>query len=97
MTKNQTHKPIGEVLKNSGDFNAENIDTQIGKQISIKSVEFPKTATGKQAGIVTLENGNRYYTLSKVIINQLQQLEEALKEGLIDATVNKRKNYYILE
>jgi len=90
------HKALKDALPQQGDFNAENILTQLGKNISIKGVEMVKSQTGKDCGIIITESGERYYTFSKVIIDQLKNLVEVLKTEIVDATLEKRKNYYIL-
>ena len=87
--------PIADVIKNQ--FDALPLIQLLGQNISRRSVTESESNSNGKLWTITLENGEKYYTFSKVIGDQLKLSEEALIKGeIIEATINKVKNYYTL-
>jgi len=79
--------------KKVGNF-GKNISELLNQTFVIKAVEFTEVGFGKIA-IFTLENGERYYTGSKVLLRQAEEIEKLCDEGkLVRVTLKKVKRYY---
>jgi len=108
-TKTQTQTPAfkGEVkeveFKDVVDFETQQLPTfpnlieALNKTIVIEEVTFRDTNRGRVYYIKTAD-GNQYYTWSKVVGRQLEELiDKYISKGIkVRATVRKVKNYLTL-
>jgi len=70
----------------------------IGEYIEISSVDYMKIPKYGEVAIITTRNKKRYYTFSRVVIEQLRNIEDTLKKGyIIKARITKKRRYITLE
>jgi len=82
--------------REQGDIGV-NLSQMLNKEILIKSVAIEERKRG-QIAIITTPNGEKYYTFSKIIIEQLNKIKNRLDGKIVvKATVRKKNNYYYLE
>ena len=82
--------------REQGDIGV-NLSQMLNKEILIKSVAIEERKRG-QIAIITSANGEKYYTFSKIIIEQLNKIKNRLDGKIVvKATVRKKNNYYYLE
>lgn len=86
---------FGDVAPKRSKLNADPLTPNT--ELVIRSVEWVNIGRFEGA-VINTADGKRYYTFSKVIMDQLRSIEETLRNGkLVSATVRKRRNYYVLE
>ena len=86
---------LKDVLKS--DWNALPILNLLGKTVAITGYELIESKSKRGVCILKLEDGERYYTFSKVVSDQLALLDPIFGSGKsVRATINKIKNYYSL-
>jgi hypothetical protein len=90
---------FSEVSRFSGLLlECEPLTNHLGEQIEIASVDYTKIARYGEAAIITTKDKKKYYTFSKVILDQLRRIEDTLKNGyIVRARVVKKHRYLTLE
>lgn len=82
-----------------GRLNADPLRNLAGQVIRIVGIEFVNMGSRLgEATVFILEDGKTYYTFSKIIRDQVNDLpKDALEGKVLEALVTKRKNYLTLE
>jgi hypothetical protein len=90
---------FSEVSRFSGLLlECEPLTNRLGEQIEIASVDYTKIARYGEAAIITTRDKKKYYTFSKVILDQLRRIEDTLKNGyIVRARIVKKHRYLTLE
>ena len=95
MSKKVDIKNFSEIAK---PFDAEKIDSLIGRNVIIWKADFTTTIKGEcvvfEASFDVEAKHQKYYTFSKVIIEQLKRGADKLP---FRANIKKVRNYYTLE
>ena len=72
----------------------ENIKALVGQQFIIKNVEFDQGNFGTIAIFEVGDEGKKYYTSSRVLIEQAKEIQKLCNEGkLVKVTLKKVKRY----
>jgi len=80
-------------IQKSSDW-GENITALLNQQFLIKAVEFDDGAYGKVAIFYVGEEGKKYYTSSRVLLKQAEEIKKLCDEGkIVRVTLRRVKRY----
>lgn len=70
---------------------------RLNTSIVIKAFETHTFGNLGEVAIITTVDGQKLYTFSRTVINQLREIENILLEKPVIATIKKKKRYITLE
>lgn len=70
---------------------------RLNTSIVIKAFETHPFGNLGEVAIITTADGQKLYTFSRTVINQLREIENVLLEKPVIATIKKKKRYITLE